>query len=298
MKKIFIGLMLFAGIYSFAQEAGKAGELLKNEASKTEMQSAKAPGFDNRNNNKNNSGFRNQSNQNNQNNQNSGFRNPNYQWNQNYGYAEVFLRIPELGYFTVELGDQAISNGSGKYRFFDLQSGRIPISIYDNGFLIYRTTLMLRNNNRLVLDFFTNEGLYLLDSYPVKSQTYGFNDWNDVWNNPYGNHGNNWDNPGMGNNFNVMNTDTFNQFFEMLRKNASFDEDKVSFINQQARSTAFTSQQIASLVKSLSFDKNKLSLAKSLYSKCADRDKYFIVYDAFDFESSKRELMNFISRSK
>lgn len=292
MKNIFIGLALFTAIYSFAQEAGKAGELLKNEASKTEMQSAKIPNFDNKNNSRSNSGFRNP------NNQNNGFRTPNYQWNQNYGYAEVFLRIPEQGYFAVEVGDQMISNGSGKYRFFDLQSGRIPISIYDNGFLIYRTTLMVRNNNRLVLDFFTDYGLYLLDSYPVKSQSYGFNDWNDVWNDPYGNHGNDWNNPGVGNNFNVMDTNTFNQFFEMLKKNASFDEDKLSFINQQTRTTAFTSRQIGSLVKSLSFDKNKLNLAKSLYSKCADREKYFIVYDAFDFESSKRELMDFISKSK
>ncbi|MBK1896947.1 DUF4476 domain-containing protein [Chryseobacterium paridis] len=292
MKNIFIGLALFTAIYSFGQEAGKAGELLKNEASKTEMQSAKIPNFDNKNSSRNNSGFRNP------NNQNNGFRTPDYRWNQNYGYAEVFLRIPEQGYFAVEVGDQMISNGSGKYRFFDLQSGRIPISIYDNGFLIYRTTLMVRNNNRLVLDFFTDYGLYLLDSYPVKSQSYGFNDWNDVWNDPYGNHSSDWDNSGMGSNFNIMNTDTFNQFFEMLKKNASFDEDKLSFINQQTRTTAFTSQQIGSLVKSLSFDKNKLSLAKSLYSKCADREKYFIVYDAFDFESSKRELMNFISKSR
>lgn len=34
MKNIFISLMLFVGIYSFSQEAGKAGELLRNEVSK------------------------------------------------------------------------------------------------------------------------------------------------------------------------------------------------------------------------------------------------------------------------
>ncbi|MBT2619162.1 DUF4476 domain-containing protein [Chryseobacterium sp. ISL-6] len=286
MKKIFIGLVLFAGIYSFAQEAGKAGELLKNEASKTEMQSARTQGFDNKNSNKNNSGFRNQ------NNQNNGFRTPNYQWNQNYGYAEVFLRIPELGYFTVELGDQAISNGSGKYRFFDLQSGRMPISIYDNGFLIYKTTLMLRNNNRLVLDFFTNEGLYLLDSYPVKSQSYGFNDWNDVWNDPYGNQSGNWNQSG-----NAMDDRTFSQFFEMLQDNEKFDDGKIRMINQQMRNSMFSSRQIRDLVKSLSFDKNKLALAKSMYRNCADKNKYFLVYDAFDFDSSKRELMEFITKS-
>lgn len=144
------------GISSFAQEAGKVGELLRNEASTTEMQAPN--GINTRNKTVDRSSDR----------SNNKIKSPNYQWNKNYGYAEVFLRIPEQGFFTVEVGDQMIGNGSGKYRFFDLQSGKVPVSIYENGFLIYRTTLMLRNNSRMVLDFFTNEGLYLLDSYPVQ----------------------------------------------------------------------------------------------------------------------------------
>lgn len=276
MKKIFIGLMLLMGVSSFAQEAGKTGELLKNEASATEMQAPK-------------SGTINKAFDRNLENQNERLRNPNYQWNRNYGYAEVFLRIPEQGFFTVEVGDQMMANGSGKYRFFDLQSGRMPISIYENGFLIYRTSLLLRNNSRMVLDFFTNQGLYLLDSYPIQGQ-YGFNNWNDIWNNSYGNQSGDWNNYG-----NVMDNATFRQFFEMLQKNEKFDDGKVSMIKQQMRSSVFTAVQIRDLVKSLSFDKNKLSLAKSMYLNCADKDKYFVVYDAFDFENSKKELMKYIS---
>lgn len=286
MKNIFISLMLFVGIYSFSQEAGKAGELLKNEVSKNDIESSNVRRQDQRNNNSGNSGFRN--------NKNSARRpmNPNYQWNMNYGSSEVFLRIPEQGYFSVELGDQQISNSSGKYRFFDLPSGRIPISIYDNGFLIYRTTLNVRNNSRLVLDFFTNQGLYLLDSYPIQNDYYGFNNWNDVWNNPYGNTGNNW----PGNYPDVMNDNAFREFFDVMKKNSSFDDNKIAFINQQSRFSMFTSQQINVLVKDLSFDKNKLILAKSLFSKCVDKQRYFVVGEALDFEKSRRELMDFISK--
>lgn len=286
MKNIFTSLMLFVGIYSFSQEAGKAGELLKNEVSKNDAGSLNAKRQDQRNNNSGNSGFRN--------NKNSARRpmNPNYQWNMNYGSSEVFLRIPEQGYFSVELGDQQISNSSGKYRFFDLPSGRIPISIYDNGFLIYRTTLNVRNNSRLVLDFFTNQGLYLLDSYPIQNDYYGFNNWNDVWNNPYGNTRNNW----SGNYPDVMNDNAFREFFDVMKKNSSFDDNKIAFINQQSRFSMFTSQQINVLVKDLSFDKNKLILAKSLFSKCVDKQRYYVVGDALDFEKSRRELMDFISK--
>ncbi len=289
MKKIFIVCSILSGLLFFAQEAGKAGELLKNEVSKKEIESTTSKRQDSRNNNSDNtSGFRNS---NNQNNTNRRPANSNYQWNNNYGYAEVFLRIPEQGNFSVELADQLISNNSGKYRFFDLPSGRIPISIYENGFLMYRTTLNVRNNSRLVLDFFTNEGLYLLDSYPLQNGYYGFNNWNDIWNNPYGNSGN------IGNiNYpNVMDNQTFQQFFSKMKEDAWFDDKKIIFINQQGRHAMFTSEQISVLVKDLSFDKNKIALAKSLFSKCVDKQKYFVVGDALDFESSRRDLMDFVS---
>lgn len=290
MKRIFTICAVLSGLLFFAQEAGKAGELLKNEASKNEMGTSNDKREASKSNNSGNSGFRNP---NNQNNQNRRPTNPNYQWNQNYGYAEVFLRIPEQGYFSVELGDQSISNSSGKYRFFDLPSGRVPIAIYDNGYLIYRTTLNIRNNNRLVLDFFTNEGLYLLDSYPIQNDYYGFNNWNDVWNNLYGNSGNN----GNVNYPNVMDNQTFQQFMSAMKNDAWFDDKKIAFINQQGRHAMFTSDQIAVLVKDLSFDKNKITLAKSLFSKCVDKQKYFIVGDALDFDSSRRNLMDFISKN-
>ncbi|MBO6185751.1 MAG: DUF4476 domain-containing protein [Chryseobacterium sp.] len=294
MKKIFTVCAILSGLLFFAQEAGKAGELLKNEVSKNEMKSSDILKQDSRNNSleksSNSSGFRNS---NNQNNTNRRPTNSNYQWNNNYGYAEVFLRIPEQGNFSVELADQLISNNSGKYRFFDLPSGRIPISIYENGFLLYRTTLNVRNNSRLVLDFFTNEGLYLLDSYPLQNGYYGFNNWNDIWNNPYGNSGN------IGNiNYpNVMDNQTFQQFLSKMKEDAWFDDKKIIFINQQGRHAMFTSDQISVLVKDLSFDKNKIALAKSLFSKCVDKQKYFVVGDALDFESNRRDLMDFISKN-
>lgn len=290
MKKIFTICAVFSTVLFFAQEAGKAGELLKNEASKIERESSTVQRDNSRNNSSGNSGLRNP---NNKNNQNRRPANPNYQWNQNYGYAEVFLRIPEQGYFSVEVGEQSISNSSGKYRFFDLPSGRIPISIYDGGFLIYRSTLHVRNNSRMVLDFFTSEGLYLLDSYQLQNGYYGFNNWNDLWNNPYGNSGNN----GNLSYPNVMDHQTFQQFMSAMKRDAWFDDKKIAFINQQGRHAMFTSEQIGVLVKDLSFDKNKIALAKSLFSKCVDKQKYFIVGDALDFDSSRRDLMDFISKN-
>jgi hypothetical protein len=284
MKRILISIWLLAAVNLSAQEAGKAGELLKNEVSKTEIGSSNSKRSDTKN--SNHSGFRNQG--------NNDFRtkDPQYQWNQEYGYSEVFLRIPEQGFFSVEIGDQFISNNSGKFRFFDLPSGRVPISVYEDGYLLYRTTLNVRNNSRLVLDFFTDKGLYLLDSYPVQNQSYGFNSWNDVWNNPYENQ-NDWDN--TANYPNVMDNQDFQQFFSAMKKDAWFDDKKIAFIKAQGRHAMFTSKQISTLVKDLSFDKNKIALAKLLFPKCVDKQKYFMVGDALDFKSSRKELMDYIS---
>lgn len=114
MKKIFTTCIVLLSLSIFGQEAGKAGELLKNEASKSEMQTKQAETSGRRGNTLDNSNYRNQGQNNNQ---TSGNRtNPNYNWNQNYGYgyAEVFIRIPERGSYTVEVGDQMSSNTSGK----------------------------------------------------------------------------------------------------------------------------------------------------------------------------------------
>lgn len=300
MKKLLTIAAVFTGIISFAQEAGKTGELLKNEANSKEMQVQRTDSFqktnsrDQKGNGKNNnttSGYRNPS-------RNTGTErnNQRYNWNQNYGYSEVFLRIPEYGYFTVEIGNQSITNDSGKFRFFDLNSGRMPISIYENGYLIYRTQLNVKNDNRVVLDFFTNYGLYLLDSYPVRGQMYGFNEWDDVWNNPYAN-GNGHGNCDSGNNYGskVMDSRTFDNFLRTMDKTASFDKDKVAFINQQSTLNYFTSKQIKALLDAFSFDEQRLQAAKILYPRCTDVTNFYIVYESFDFDKGKKDLMNYIS---
>ncbi len=285
MRNILMSLLLLTGMNVFSQEAGKVGERLKNEASGSELGSPDT-GAKIRKNNNRAPGFRNRDTG------QSGMKNPVYQWNPDYGYSEVFLRIPEQGFFSVEIADQYMSNNSGRYRFFDLPAGSIPVSIYESGQLLYRTTLHVRNNSRMVLDFFTTEGLYLLDAYPVPDQSYGFNNWNEVWNNPYGSPGDWNENVNYPN---VMDRQDFQRFLEAMKKEAWFDEKKTAFIQAQGKHAMFTSRQISILVKDLSFDKNKIALAKLLFPKCVDKQKYYLVGEALDFESSRREVMEYVS---
>lgn len=306
MKKIFTTCFFLLCISTFAQEAGKTGELLRNEVSKTEMQTQKREIAGNRRKTSGNSPNRNP---------NSNNSIPNYEWNQNYssGYAELFLRIPQRGFYTIEVGDQMSSNSTGKYRFFDLIPGLVPISIYDNGYLIYRTRINVRNNSRLVLDFFNNRGLYLLGTYPLQNAAYGnYGDvWNDFWNSPYGNNNPQWD-PNYGNNQggyngnntgnnqnnyyrNVMNNSTFNTFLQVL-KSTKFSDDKISVIKQQLRNYLMTSEQIKVVLETFTMDSDRLTAAKLAYNRCVDPNNYFVVYPSFRYQSSAQELRDYISR--
>lgn len=278
----------------FAQEAGRAGELLKNEARTNEMQTKRNDGVT-RGNDKvlDNSNYRKPP----QNNNSKGNTNStNYRWNYNFGNSEVFVRIPQNGNYTIEVGDQMMSNSSGKFRFFDLQFGTVPIAIYENNYLIYRTNLRLKSYTRLVLDFFPNQGLYLLETYPVQNSSYGINEWDDIWNNPYGDQTGNW-NGNTGYALNVMNDQDFNYLLSALQRNGMFDQNRVDLISVDVRNTNFSSRQIYALLKTMDFDQSKLKLAKMLYTKCVDRPNFYRVYDLFSFESSRKELRDFISRN-
>ena len=287
MKKLLIIIALCTTSLLFAQKAGQTGELLKNEATKSDMQTYHnnlAPSANSAFNSKTTQDYTNTSTQNTYAQQN---KKPQYNWHQNYGNAEVFLRIPEGGYYTVEVANQSISNATGKFRFFDLQPGRFLITIYNQGYLIYRSQLIVPQDNRLVLDFFHGHGLYLIDTYPIRKNYYGFNQWDDVWNNPYGNQPYF---PGH-ETLSIMDDRSFSNFLTTLKENASFDRDKMVYIKQQATTTLFTAQQIKAILSTLSFDDQKVEAGKILYPRCIDVANFYQVYDSFDFESNKKKIM-------
>lgn len=182
MKRFFTLLtVLAAASPMFAQNPGQIGTLLPNSAPVTKNNRSATSGA------------------------------MNYVWNYNYmpGYAEVFIRIPEPGVFTVTVNNQSITTNSGRFRFFDLQPGASNfVTIMRNGVLTYRTTLNLQNNMRYIVDYFSMQGMYLLNTVPLNMPmgSGNYSDlWNQMWNgmyNPAGNgsmynFGQNW-NPFFG----------------------------------------------------------------------------------------------------
>lgn len=74
----------------------------------------------------------------------------------------------------------------------------------------------------------------------------------------------------------------------------SFDETKLSTAKQIISSNCLTAAQIKELILLFSFEETRLTLAKDAYSRCIDKNNYFLLNDAFNFSSSVEELNNAI----
>ncbi len=74
----------------------------------------------------------------------------------------------------------------------------------------------------------------------------------------------------------------------------SFDEGKVTMCKQIIRSNCPTSDQVKGIVSLLDFEASKLEVAKYAYEYCYDVNNYFKVNGAFDFDSSIKELDEYI----
>ncbi len=74
------------------------------------------------------------------------------------------------------------------------------------------------------------------------------------------------------------------------------ETNKLKSATQIVRSNSLTSAQVKQLVLMFSFESNKLELAKQAYQNTVDKKNYYMLNDAFSFNSSKDELARYISR--
>ena len=261
MKKLLLLCLGVLTSVSWAQEVGSAGRLLQNEYRQNKQARAVIG---------------------------RGGISVNIDWEYDYngGYAEVFIRIPERDRFTVSIGDQEITSTTGMYRFFDVTAAPQPLSIWQGRTLIYRVTINPRNNTRMIMDFFSREGLYLLDEISLNNNqpSYHGRQWNDVWNRSYGG--------GYGG-APMMRQGDFNNFFKMY-KDETFDKDKLAFFRAQKNIVSFTTEQIGELMEELSFDDNKLIIAQEAYPNVVDPQNYYQLQAKFTFPSGKKKLSEFL----
>ena len=90
-----------------------------------------------------------------------------------------------------------------------------------------------------------------------------------------------------------MNPHDYDEAYQLISKE-SFDSSKLTLAKQVISSNPMTASQILGICKLFSFESNKLEFAKFAYPYCVEPNKYYLLNDAFSYDSSKRELDEFI----
>lgn len=247
--------------------------------------------------------------------------------------AELFLRVSDNGRYTVVVDDQQMTVTNGRFRFFDLRSGRTRLTILRNNTPVFQDVVDLRNDFRSVAEFSPRRGIRLVDQFPLFangrycgpdwSNPFG-NSWNngsggydprgsgrDNWNNGRGNgprgdgpRGNGW---GQGRNdgrydnrydeprggYYGMNADEFDLFRRELSQQ-SFDDRRFEYLRSRLPGRQLSSLQLAELLRQFSFDKQRLEAAKLGWGCVGDRQAFTPVFETFSFDTSVRDLKRHI----
>ena len=77
-------------------------------------------------------------------------------------------------------------------------------------------------------------------------------------------------------------------------KDRNFDDDKFSLARQALGNSTFYAEDLKRVLNQFNLDSKKLELAKSLYRNVYDPRNFYVVYDAFRFDSDRRELERFV----
>lgn len=77
-------------------------------------------------------------------------------------------------------------------------------------------------------------------------------------------------------------------------KSNSFDDTKLKIAKQIIDNNCLLTDQVIGIINLLTFENNKLKLAKFAYSRTLDQGNYFKVNRVFDFNSSVEELTEYI----
>lgn len=90
-----------------------------------------------------------------------------------------------------------------------------------------------------------------------------------------------------------MSPQDYEEAYQLISKE-SFDNTKLTLAKQVISANPMTASQIAGICKLFSFENNKLEFAKFAYSFCVDPNKYYLLNEALTYDSSKRELDEYI----
>jgi hypothetical protein len=90
-----------------------------------------------------------------------------------------------------------------------------------------------------------------------------------------------------------MSAIEFNQAVQSIQ-NSAFENTRAEVAKQILRSRCATVDQISGIIRLMTYDNTKLELAKYAHDYVYDKDNYFRVAEALEYDANKRRLMEYI----
>lgn len=94
-----------------------------------------------------------------------------------------------------------------------------------------------------------------------------------------------------------MDASDFNKHFQSIREE-KFDNTRMAKAKDLVSDNPLTSSQIKELSNLFTFEASKLEFAKFAYTNCDDPENYPSVAEGFKYESSKKELEEYIAQNR
>jgi hypothetical protein len=90
-----------------------------------------------------------------------------------------------------------------------------------------------------------------------------------------------------------MRPDEFAAALNSIRSRG-FEETRLNLAQQIVGSNWLTTVQVREMMAVFSFEQSRIALAKAAWHRVVDPQQYYLVHEAFAFDSSSRELDRYI----
>ncbi|WP_431293650.1 DUF4476 domain-containing protein [Pedobacter sp. P26] len=208
--------------------------------------------------------------------------------------AEVFLEILNPGKYNVYLDEELVSSAKGRFRFYDVYNSTPVLSIIQGNTEILKQRVRVIPEQRLVLSLEGKELITLKQLNIFRNRQYALDDF-DGYTGDY--------NTGIvppvlpqpDPYYRLLSEDAFQTFLVQYRKE-NFDDGRLRMINVVTKNASLLSAQIRILLKSFTFDDQRLRVATNLYKNVADPQNYFAISDVFVFPSNKDDFLKYLEK--
>jgi hypothetical protein len=217
--------------------------------------------------------------------------------------TELFIEVAQQGKIVVYVNDEQVGSSKGRFRFYDVESTSPTVIIMRNNQQIAKTIVSLTRNSRTIVRYSGVNGLKVVKTLPIfDANRYALDDWDGMYDGSRGRptRPSRPAEPGRPTRpalprDNIMSNQSFDQLLNMVSR-TDFDNGKIKLIKNALNSNKISAAQLTALVKVCDFDASRLEISKSAYDSVVDKQNYFKVTEAFEFDFSKDELMDYINK--